>query len=72
VVTIFESNRPSVVNVSHVRSMHHFFTLDLNRMAVGQGSGFVWDRAGACAPMRLGRKAGGPGAAGGPWIGCAG
>jgi hypothetical protein len=46
VVAIFEANRPSVVNVSHVRSMHHFHTLDLNRMAVGQGSGFIWDRAG--------------------------
>jgi S1-C subfamily serine protease len=46
VVSIFEANRPSVVNVSHVRSMHHFYTLDIGRMAVGQGSGFVWDRAG--------------------------
>lgn len=46
VVSIFESNRQSVVNISHVRSMHHFYTLDLNKMAVGQGSGFIWDRAG--------------------------
>ncbi|GBF98129.1 protease Do-like chloroplastic [Raphidocelis subcapitata] len=45
-VAIFESNRPSVVNVSHVRSMHHFHTLDLARMSVGQGTGFLWDRAG--------------------------
>ncbi|WIA33796.1 hypothetical protein OEZ86_006909 [Tetradesmus obliquus] len=26
--------------------MQNFYTLDIHRMAVGQGSGFIWDRAG--------------------------
>ena len=46
VVALFEAARASVVNVSHVRSMHHFLTLDVGRMSAGQGTGFIWDRAG--------------------------
>jgi S1-C subfamily serine protease len=26
--------------------LQNFYTLDIHRMAVGQGSGFIWDRAG--------------------------
>jgi hypothetical protein len=27
-------------------ALQNFYTLDIHRMAVGQGSGFIWDRAG--------------------------
>jgi S1-C subfamily serine protease len=43
---LFAANVPSVVNISHPRSSQNFYTLDITRMAVGQGSGFIWDRLG--------------------------
>eukprot|EP00878_Enallax_costatus_P038324 GHUV01043526.1.p1 GENE.GHUV01043526.1~~GHUV01043526.1.p1 ORF type:complete len:514 (+),score=123.48 GHUV01043526.1:819-2360(+) len=45
-VTLFEAARPSVVNITHLRAMQNFYTLDVHKMAVGQGSGFIWDRNG--------------------------
>ncbi|KAF8060075.1 DEGP1 [Scenedesmus sp. PABB004] len=45
-VALFEAASPSVVNICHLRSMSSFHTLDVHRMAVGQGSGFIWDTAG--------------------------
>jgi hypothetical protein len=45
-VTLFQQSKPSVVNITHLRAMPHFYTLDIHRMAVGQGSGFIWDKNG--------------------------
>ena len=45
-VTLFQGTKQSVVNITHMRAMPHFYTLDIHRMAVGQGSGFIWDKNG--------------------------
>jgi S1-C subfamily serine protease len=45
-VTLFQRAKPSVVNITHMRAMPQFYTLDIHRMAVGQGSGFIWDKNG--------------------------
>ncbi|GFR44273.1 hypothetical protein Agub_g5478 [Astrephomene gubernaculifera] len=42
VVRLFERNRASVVNISGMRAMQTFTTLDLGKMPYGQGSGFIW------------------------------
>lgn len=45
-VALFAANTPSVVNITHIRAMQNFYTLDIHKLAVGQGSGLIWDRAG--------------------------
>lgn len=47
-VALFQRGKPTVVNITHMRAMPHFYTLDIHRMAVGQGSGFLWDKSGHC------------------------
>ncbi|KAG2431141.1 hypothetical protein HXX76_009671 [Chlamydomonas incerta] len=42
VVRLFERCRPSVVNISGMRAMQTFTTLDLTKVPTGQGSGFIW------------------------------
>ncbi|PNW73389.1 hypothetical protein CHLRE_14g630550v5 [Chlamydomonas reinhardtii] len=42
VVRLFERWRPSVVNISGMRAMQTFTTLDLAKVPTGQGSGFIW------------------------------
>ncbi len=45
-IKLFEQNLPCVVNITHIRSMQNFHTLDIHRIPYGQGSGFIWDRQG--------------------------
>lgn len=40
---LFERNRPSIVNITHMRAMQNFSTLDIHKLPYGQGSGFIWD-----------------------------
>ncbi|KAG2499440.1 hypothetical protein HYH03_002387 [Edaphochlamys debaryana] len=42
VVRLFEGARPSVVNISGMRAMQTFSTLDASRVPTGQGSGLLW------------------------------
>ncbi|GIM07520.1 hypothetical protein Vretimale_11632 [Volvox reticuliferus] len=42
VIHLFERHRASVVNISGMRAMQTFTTLDLGKMPYGQGSGFLW------------------------------
>ncbi|GIL66100.1 hypothetical protein Vafri_19704 [Volvox africanus] len=42
VIRLFERHRASVVNISGMRAMQTFTTLDLGKMPYGQGSGFLW------------------------------
>ncbi|GLC38494.1 hypothetical protein PLESTB_001731700 [Pleodorina starrii] len=42
VVRLFERHRASVVNISGMRAMQTFTTLDPGKMPYGQGSGFLW------------------------------
>lgn len=43
---LYEQNRPSVVNITHIRTMQSFHTLDVHKIPYGQGSGFIWDKLG--------------------------
>lgn len=45
-IRVFEQTKSSVVNITHIRAMQNFYTLDIHRIPVGQGSGFIWDRWG--------------------------
>jgi S1-C subfamily serine protease len=49
-VRLFQENTPSVVNISNIRVVRSqrgsFMSMDSQKMPVGQGSGFVWDRSG--------------------------
>ncbi|EFJ41325.1 hypothetical protein VOLCADRAFT_119736 [Volvox carteri f. nagariensis] len=42
VIRLFERHRASVVNISGMRAMQTFTTLDLGKLPYGQGSGFLW------------------------------
>lgn len=41
-VRLFQANRASVVNITSVRTMQSFTTLDIHKIPYGSGSGFVW------------------------------
>ncbi|MEW5319787.1 MAG: hypothetical protein WDW38_010915 [Sanguina aurantia] len=43
---LFQRALPSVVNITHMRAMANFQTLDVHRMPYGQGSGVIWDARG--------------------------
>jgi S1-C subfamily serine protease len=45
-VALFQRVKPSVVHITHMRATPHFYSLDIHMMAIGQGSGFIWDKAG--------------------------
>lgn len=45
-VQMFQQQRSSIVNVTHMRSMQSFQTLDVHKQPFGQGSGFIWDTRG--------------------------
>jgi hypothetical protein len=46
-IRVFEQNTASVVNITHIRTMQNFHTLDIHRIPYGQGSGFIWNRRAA-------------------------
>ena len=45
-INIFKSNNPSVVYISTVKRVINRFTLDVNEIPSGTGTGFVWDNQG--------------------------
>jgi S1-C subfamily serine protease len=45
-IEIFRRARPSVVFITSVALRRDFFTLDVQQIPSGTGSGFVWDRDG--------------------------
>jgi S1-C subfamily serine protease len=45
-IDIFRRARPSVVHITSVALRQNFFTLDIQQIPAGTGSGFVWDRDG--------------------------
>ncbi|WIA10403.1 hypothetical protein OEZ85_010595 [Tetradesmus obliquus] len=45
-IRVFQANTPSVVNVTNIRAMQSYYSMDVERIPAGTGSGFVWDRQG--------------------------
>ncbi|HLU48021.1 MAG TPA: trypsin-like peptidase domain-containing protein [Planctomycetota bacterium] len=45
-VSVFEQASPSVVFISNLAIRRSFFSLDLEEIPQGQGSGFMWDKKG--------------------------
>jgi hypothetical protein len=41
-----QANTPSVVNITALRALTNYSSLDVQRIPAGSGSGFVWDRLG--------------------------
>ena len=46
VVRLFQQNTPAVVNVSNIAAARTPYSMDLMKIPLGQGSGFVWDTRG--------------------------
>jgi S1-C subfamily serine protease len=49
-VKLFQESTPTVVNISNIRVVRSqrgaFMSMDSQKLPVGQGSGFIWDKAG--------------------------
>jgi hypothetical protein len=45
-IRVFQANTPSVVNVTNIRAMQSYYSMDMERIPAGTGSGFVWDKQG--------------------------
>eukprot|EP00879_Flechtneria_rotunda_P011462 GHRR01011975.1.p1 GENE.GHRR01011975.1~~GHRR01011975.1.p1 ORF type:complete len:381 (+),score=125.00 GHRR01011975.1:902-2044(+) len=45
-IRVFQANTPSVVNITNVRAMQSYYTMDIEKIPAGTGSGLVWDRKG--------------------------
>lgn len=49
-VKLFQNNTPSVVNISNIREVRsrgrQYYNMDMQKMPVGTGSGFIWDNQG--------------------------
>jgi hypothetical protein len=45
-IRVFQANTPSVVNVTNIRAMQSYYSMDVERIPAGTGSGFVWDSKG--------------------------
>lgn len=41
-----QANTPSVVNITNIRAMQSYYTMDIEKIPAGTGSGFVWDKKG--------------------------
>lgn len=41
-----QANTPSVVNITNIRAMQSYYTMDIQKIPAGTGSGFIWDRKG--------------------------
>jgi hypothetical protein len=53
-IRVFQASTPSVVNVTNVRAMQSFYTMDVEKIPAGTGSGFIWDKKGeSCAEELL-------------------
>lgn len=42
-----------MVNITNIRAMQSYYTMDIEKIPAGQGSGFVWDRKGKGSGLRL-------------------
>ncbi|KAF6258898.1 trypsin-like cysteine/serine peptidase domain-containing protein [Scenedesmus sp. NREL 46B-D3] len=45
-IRVFQANTPSVVNVTNIRAMQSYYSMNIEQIPAGTGSGFVWDRQG--------------------------
>lgn len=41
-----QANTPSVVNITNIRAMQSYYTMDIQKIPAGTGSGFIWDQKG--------------------------
>lgn len=51
-IRVFQANTPSVVNVTNIRSMQSYYTMDIEKIPAGTGSGFLWDKNGEWVRLR--------------------
>lgn len=45
-IRVFQANTPSVVNITNIRALQSYYTMDIQKIPAGTGSGFIWDRKG--------------------------
>lgn len=45
-ISVFQRSTPSVVNISNIRDVIGMYSMDVQRLPAGLGSGFVWDKLG--------------------------
>lgn len=45
-IRVFQANTPSVVNITNIRAMQSYYSMDIEKIPAGTGSGFVWDKQG--------------------------
>ncbi|KAK9846296.1 hypothetical protein WJX81_001127 [Elliptochloris bilobata] len=45
-VALFQENTPSVVNIANIASRQSFYSMDVQQVPQGMGSGFIWDDKG--------------------------
>lgn len=45
-IRVFQANTPSVVNVTNIRALQSYYTMDIEKIPAGTGSGFIWDEKG--------------------------
>jgi hypothetical protein len=46
-IRVFQANTPSVVNITNVREARSYYSMDVEKIPAGSGSGFIWDTQGA-------------------------
>lgn len=46
-IAVLQANTPSVVNITNIRAMQSYYTMDIEKIPAGTGSGFIWDKNGA-------------------------
>lgn len=44
-----QANTPSVVNITNIRAMQSYYTMDIEKIPAGTGSGFIWDTKGTAS-----------------------
>lgn len=45
-VRVFQDSTPSVVNITNVAAVRGRYSLDVRKIPLGSGSGFIWDDKG--------------------------
>lgn len=53
VVKLFQQNTPAVVNVSNIAAARTPYSMDLMKIPLGQGSGFIWDNKGTICTFQV-------------------
>lgn len=45
-INVFQRNTPSVVNITNIKAVNSYYSLDVQKLPAGTGSGFIWDQEG--------------------------